>query len=159
MLQRLESLLVAAAALAVLAMGVMITANVILRVAGTSLPDSVVIVQELMIVAIVLPLAAVTAARAHIAVEVLFNRLPSRMQRSLVPIGWIVGLAALVPLGYAGGREAWSAFEGGSFYFGDLSLPKWPGLACFVLGIAACCLRLVWILIEDAGRFFNSGDR
>lgn len=151
MLKRLENLLLAAAAMAVLAMGVMITVNVILRLAGNSLPDSVVIVQELMIVAIVLPLAAVTAARAHISVEVLTARLPERVQRALLPLGWIVGLVALIPLGWRGWTEFLSAWQGGSFYFGDLSVPKWPGLLCFALGIAVCCLRLLWILLEDLG--------
>ena len=34
---------------------------------------------------------------------------------------------ALAPLIYSGGREFFAAVEKGSFFYGDLNLPKWPG--------------------------------
>lgn len=155
MLKRIETLLLGLAALAVLTMGVMITVNVVLRLFGTSLPDSVVLVRELMVAAIILPLAAVTAARAHVCVEVLTNLLPPRVRQGLILIGWFVGLVAFAPLVYAGWRELASTWTGGSFFFGDLSLPKWPGRLLFLIGMAAFWLRLLILLIEDTRAFLD----
>lgn len=155
MLKRLETILLELGALAVMLMGAMITVNVILRLFGTSLPDSVILVREFMVAAIVLPLAAVTAARAHVCVEVLVNRLSLRTRHSLIILGWVVGLVAITPLVYAGGRELVSTWTRDAFFFGDLSLPKWPGRFLFFIGMALCWVRLWAILIEDIKNFSN----
>jgi TRAP-type C4-dicarboxylate transport system permease small subunit len=158
MLRKIETFLLGLAALAVLTMGAMITANVILRLFGTSLPDSVVVVQELMVVAIILPLAAVTAARAHVSVEVFINHLPARVTQGLILIGWVVGLVAFAPMIYAGWREFASTWNSGSFYFGDLSLPKWPGRLIFFVGMTAFWFRLVLVLLQDARNFLSNKE-
>ncbi|MGH1414980.1 MAG: TRAP transporter small permease [Pelagimonas sp.] len=155
MLKRFENILLGLAALAVLVMGAMITLNVVLRLFGTSLPDSVVLVRELMVAGILLPLAAVTAARAHVCVEVLTNRLPPRVTQFLILIGWVIGLVALAPMVYAGWRELVATWTKGSFFFGDLSLPKWPGRLIFFVAMSACWLRLFLVLIEDAQAFLH----
>jgi TRAP-type C4-dicarboxylate transport system permease small subunit len=153
MLKRIENLLLALAALSVLTMGAMITVNVILRLFGTSLPDSVVLVRELMVAAIILPLAAVTLARAHVSVEVLVNQLPTRVTNALILVGWTIGLIAFAPMVYAAWRELASAWTSGSFFFGDLSMPKWPGRLIFLVGMSAFWLRLLLVLIEDTRTF------
>ncbi len=158
MLKRFENILLGLAALAVLTMGAMITVNVVLRLFGSSLPDSVVIVRELMVAGILLPLAAVTAARAHVCVEVLTNRLPDRVTQALILIGWVIGLIALAPMVYAGWRELGATWTKGSFFFGDLSLPKWPGRLVFFVAMAACWLRLLLVFIEDARVFLRSKE-
>ena len=63
MLVNLEKILLGLGAIAVIALGVLITANVVMR-AGFSgaVPDSVTMVRELMVAAILLPLGAATAA-------------------------------------------------------------------------------------------------
>jgi len=134
----------------------MITVNVVLRLFGTSLPDSVVLVRELMVAAIVLPLAAVTTARAHVSVEVLVNQLPARITQGLILVGWIIGLLAFAPLVYAAWRELASTWSSGSYFFGDLSLPKWPGRLLFFVGVLAFWLRILVILIDDMREFMRS---
>jgi len=52
-------------------------------------------------------------------------------------------------LTYAGWRELATTWSNGSFFFGDLSLPKWPGRLLFFVGMAACWLRLAIVLIDD----------
>ncbi|MBO9465183.1 TRAP transporter small permease [Tropicibacter sp. R15_0] len=158
MLKKVENLLLGLAALAVLVMGAMITVNVILRLFGTSLPDSVVLVRELMVAGILLPLAVVTAQRAHVCVEVLTNRLPPRVTQGLILIGWVIGLLALAPMVYAGWRELAATWSKGSFFFGDLSLPKWPGRLVFFLAMSACWLRLLLVLIEDTRAFLRNEE-
>lgn len=150
MLGRLENALLACAAAAICIMGAMITINVVLRLFGTSLPDTVVIVKELMVFAIILPLAIVTRLREHISVEVVAKLLPASINRWLAVLGWIVGLFALSVLAWAGWREFLKVWNSGSFFFGDLSLPKWPGRLAFALGIGFACVRLFLVLKDDA---------
>lgn len=152
-LARLEALLLALGALAVMLLGLLIAGNVAARaLLGTSLPDSVIMVQELMVAAILLPLAAATAARAHVSVEVVSNLMGARVRSWLIVLGSLVGMLALLPLVYAGWRELVSTWSSGSFYFGDLGLPKWPGRLLFLIGIAACWLRLLVLVLRDTRR-------
>ena len=153
MLQRIEKLLLELAVYAVLLLGVLITSSVLLRVFFNSgVPDSVVIVRELMVAAIVLPLAAASAARAHIVVEFLSNRLPASIQAWLVVFGTAFGVLALLPLIYASFKETVHTLQSGAFYFGQLNLPKWPAYLIFLIGISFCWLRLLLLFIGDVKR-------
>jgi len=157
MLKRIEKLLLDLGVFAVFGLGVLITASVILRATVNSgIPDTIVIVRELMVAAILLPLAAVTTARAHIVVEFASKALPYRVQDWLVVLGSVLGVLALGPLLYAGWREIVNTIERGSYFFGELNLPKWPGRVIFLVGISMCWLRLLLMAIEDI-RTIRSG--
>lgn len=157
MLARVERVLLAAGAAAILLLGLMITANVLGRaLLGVTFPDSVTVVRELMVAAIVLPLAAATAARGHVAVTVLADRLPPRAQAWLVALGWVVGALALLPLLWAGWNELAHNWTTGGFFPGDARLPRWPGRALFFLGVVACWVRLVTLAWEDGRRAARS---
>ncbi|MGH1467141.1 MAG: TRAP transporter small permease [Cognatishimia sp.] len=150
MLHRIERLLLDLAVFAVIGLGVLITASVLLRVTVNSgIPDTIVMVRELMVVAIVLPLAIATTERAHIVVEFLSNKMPQRAQNWLVVFGGGFGLLALSPLIYAGWHETVHTFENGAFFFGQLNLPKWPGRVIFLIGISFCWLRLLLMVVGD----------
>lgn len=158
MLIPLEKVLLALGAIAVFALGAMITTNVVMRgVFGTALPDTVIMVRELMVAAILLPLAAATAERAHVSVEFISDRMGPRTRSWLVVLGSIVGLLALAPLIYSGGREFLKVWERGSFYSGDLDLPKWPGLLLYVIGLSACWLRLLELAVRDSLTILRGG--
>jgi len=158
MLVRLENVLLGLGALAVILLGVLIAGNVVARAAfGTSFPDSVMMGRELMVAAILLPLAAATAQRAHVCVEFISDRMGPRTKSWLIVLGSVTGLLALTPLLYAGWRELMSNWASGSFYFGDLGLPKWPGRLLFLIGIGACWLRLAELAIRDT-RTILRGD-
>ncbi|KQI68831.1 C4-dicarboxylate ABC transporter permease [Loktanella sp. 3ANDIMAR09] len=158
MLYRIERLLLDLACCAVVALGALITISVALRVTvNGGIPDTIVMVRELMVMAIVLPLAAATTARAHIVVEFLSNRMPLRTQGWLVVVGGVMGLLALSPLLYAGWNEAAHAITGGSYYFGQLNLPKWPGRVLFLIGMSFCWLRLLLLVIGDVRTLRRGG--
>ena len=158
MLGRIESVLLAVGAAAILALGLMITANVLGRaLLGASLPDTVTIVRELMVAAIVLPLAAATAVRGHVAVTVLADRLGRRARSWLIVAGSVLGALALLPLIWAGWRELVHNWTTGGFFPGDLDLPRWPGRALFLLGVAACWLRLATLAWSDARTAASGG--
>ena len=159
MLRRIERLLLDLAVFAVFGLGVLITASVLLRITVNSgIPDTIVIVRELMVVAIVLPLAVATLERAHIVVEFLSNKMPTRVQDWLIVGGSIFGLFALSPLIFAGWRETVHTIESGAFFFGQLNLPKWPGRVIFLIGISFCWLRLLLMVIGDIRTIRSGGS-
>ncbi|EYD72542.1 TRAP transporter small permease [Limimaricola hongkongensis] len=159
MLSRIESFLLNLAAVAVIGLGLLITTSVLLRATlNSGIPDTINMVRELMVAAIVLPLAATAAARGNIVVEVLSERLPLRVQDWLVVLGSVVGLLALAPLIWAGWNEAVHTLQSGSYFFGQLSLPKWPGRVIFLFGVSFCWLRLAVQMVGDI-RTIRSGGR
>ncbi|MFD2740430.1 TRAP transporter small permease [Sulfitobacter aestuarii] len=150
MLVPLEKILLALGAVAVIMLGVMITANVLARaVFASQVPDSVTMVRELMVAAILLPLAAATAARAHVSVAFVSDMFPARLRSWLIVAGSVIGMIALAPLIWAGWRELFGVIESGSFFYGDLTLPKWPGRLLFLIGILATFLRLAELAWRD----------
>ncbi|SIS64853.1 Tripartite ATP-independent transporter, DctQ component [Roseivivax lentus] len=152
MLRRIEQLLVDLAIVSVLGLGFLITLTVVLRAGfNSNVPDAIVMVRELMVAAVILPLAATTANRAHIVVEFVSNRMPPRMRDSLIVFGSVFGLLALAPLLWAGWREVTHTIASGGYFFGDLQLPKWPGRVIFLVGISFCWLRLAIMVWRDVG--------
>lgn len=158
MLVPLEKILLALGAVAVILLGVLITSNVIARTVFNSfIPDSVIMVRELMVAAILLPLAAATAQRAHVSVAFLSDRFNPRFKSWLIVLGSLVGMIALAPLIYKGAQELIKVIERGSFFSGDLDLPKWPGYLFFVLGLGAAWLRLLELLVRDIRTILAGG--
>jgi TRAP-type C4-dicarboxylate transport system permease small subunit len=156
MLVPLEKILLGLGAAAVILLGILITSNVVARaVFASSVPDSVTLVRELMVAAILLPLAAATANRAHVSVAFVSDRFGPKLW--LIVLGSVMGVIALGGLIYSGGREFLSVWEKGSFFYGDLNLPKWPGRLLFVVGIAACWLRLAELAIRDVRTILSGG--
>ncbi len=150
MLGTLERALSSVAALCVVGLCLVITGTVLSRwLLGWGIPDDVTIVKELMIGAIVLPLAYVTSSRSHIAVEVLYDRLGRRTQLRLLAFGTAFGFFTLLPLLYA----AWNAFlyawESENYFFGDLELPEWPGKMAFFVGLFFFIFRLSLLMATD----------
>ena len=68
-----------------------------------------------------------------------------------------MGLLALMPLIYASWRVAGQAFASGEFYYGDLNLPRWPGVALFMAGLLLMWVRLAMLLVGDL-RQLRHGD-
>tara|TARA_R110002049_G_scaffold307712_2_gene509121 strand:+ start:96151 stop:96684 length:534 start_codon:yes stop_codon:yes gene_type:complete len=158
MLVNLEKILLGLGALAVIGLGVLITSNVMARALFASqVPDSVTMVRELMVAAILLPLAAATAARAHVSVAFVSDRFPARLRSWLIVAGSVIGMVALAPLIWAGARELIGVVEKGSFFYGDLNLPKWPGRLLFLLGICATFARLAELTWRDSRTILAGG--
>ena len=106
MLVPLEKILLGLGAAAVILLGILITTNVVARaVFASSVPDSVTMVRELMVAAILLPLAAATANRAHVSVAFISDRFSPRLRSWSIVLGSVMGMIALAALIYAGTRE------------------------------------------------------
>lgn len=149
-MKKIEHLLDTLAAIAIAALCVLITVNIVAREAiQTGVPDIIVIVQELMIPAILFPLAAATAARSHIAIDVIANFFPAPLKRWIAVFAGLIGLVIVTVLLAAGWMEFWKTFNGNAHYGGYFHWPKWPGRAMFVLAIAFFELRMLHILWVD----------
>lgn len=154
----IERTLLDLAALALVGLGLVIFANVVMRAGfGSAVPDAIILVRELMVAAIILPMAAATAARGHVAVTFFSDRMPPALRARLIVLGHVMGVLALIPLIYAAWRVTGQAFRSGEFYYGDLNLPRWPGIALFLTGLALMWLRLVVLLVGDLRQLRGGG--
>ena len=122
---------------------------------GRSVPDVVVLTENLMPVIVALPLAFVAARRGHIEVEVFTNWLPPR---GIVALNIFANLIGLIIFGLI----AWGAWnvlgrdiETGRFYEGLLRVPAWPAKAFFFFGLTLFSLRLLLNLVEDVQRLLG----
>lgn len=159
MLDRIEKLFIDVATASIILLALMIFADVIaLNLFKAAVPDAVIIVRELMVLAIIMPLAAATTQRAHISVEFLTNMLPSRVVDHFMIFGTLFGVFALTPLIYSGGKELMHQINTGSAFYGDLNLPQWPGRLAFVIGISLCWLRLVIMACGDIATVLRGGS-
>jgi len=150
MVNKIENVLLGIAGACILALCALITTTVLTRsFLGWGIPDDVVIVKELMVGAIVLPLAAVSSARAHIAIDFLYNRFNKKTQAWLLAFSSIFALIALFPITYAAWRELAHVIKIDAYFFSELSLPKWPGNLAFFVGIAFFSLRMALLFFKD----------
>lgn len=150
MLDRLERIFVDVAVVATMALALLIFTDVLaLNIFNKSVPDTVIIVRELMVLAIIMPLAAATTKRSHIAVEFVTNFLPDRLVNWFVVFGSLFGVVALMPLIWSAGKEFLYQWNTGSEFYGDLGLQQWPGRLAFVMGLCLCWLRLVLMVAAD----------
>lgn len=157
-MKAIERIMLELAVVAALALALMITVNVIGRqVFGWTIPDVVVLVRELMIPTIMLPLAAATANRAHIAVTFVTDRMSPGWRGRMMVLGWIVGLIAVLPLLYASWRDLSAAWSSGEFYDGLLGIPRWPMRLVFLLGLVAMWVRLAMVAAHDMAELRRTG--
>ena len=119
------------------------------------IPDDVLIVRELMVAIILLPLASVTAARAHIAVTVFTNWLGGLCKIVLSALGHFTGLVLVTGLIWAGGRLFWSSWKSGDYFDGNIYIPAWIGYAVFLLALMAFAIRLAVQFMSDMLRSFK----
>lgn len=128
----LENVFLLVAVVCILGLCAVIASSVLLRTFSSSgIPDEIVIVGEMMIGALILPLAFVAADRGFISVEIFTQKLGPKFQQALNVLTAIAGLIAVAPITYAAYLSVVDAFESGAYFFGLLELPKWPGHTLF----------------------------
>ncbi len=149
-LQLVERVLLVLAAISILLICAIIFSGVVSRaVFDWSLPDAEIIVRDLMIAAIILPLAYVTADRAHIAVDVFINLMPKGVRPWSDLLGSLIGFLVLLPIAYGGWQGFNTAWGDGNYYYGEFDLPEWPGKLAFFVGYLAFVIRLFSLIVID----------
>lgn len=134
----------------VVLMGLIIVITIVGRwLVGRGIPDDVAFVQDLMVVCVTLPLAAVTSDRSHIAVEVFTNWLPQKVRSVLELVGLAIGIVAFGLLAFGAWLLFVEAWTTGSYYDGDFEIPHWPAKLACLIGFGAMTVRLVLLAISD----------
>lgn len=137
-----ERAFLALSMIGIVAMGVLVTLSILGRALfGLALPDTDIIIGELMVTAMILPLAYVAATGAHIAVDVFARMAPEGAQPWFRLLASLAGLAVLLPIAWGGYTELTGALEAGAYYYGDLFLPEWPGRTAYLLGFLLFAFR------------------
>lgn len=149
-MKRLELILVEMATLSIIILALLIFADVAAVVVFNSyIPDVVIIARELMVLAIILPLAATTSNKAHISVEVIANLMPEKVVKRLITFGYFFAAVAIVPLTFVAIKDLVQQVDTGELFYGDLQLPVWPGRLAFSIGMTMCLLRLITLFVGD----------
>lgn len=138
------------AATAVILLCLLIVSNVISRqFLDSGVPDSTLLVKELMIPTILFPLASATAQRAHVSIEFFAQHFPPRLNFWIAVFAGLIGLMVAGVLLVAGWQELVENYTSGAEYAGDFDLKKWPSRAIFVLAIVFFVLRILQVLWQD----------
>ncbi|WP_294221542.1 TRAP transporter small permease [uncultured Shimia sp.] len=159
MLVLVEKISLIIASVAILAICAIIFSGVLTRaIFNWSLPDAEIMVRELMIAAMILPLAYVTANRAHIAVDVFVNLMPNWVKPWVDFLGSVIGFLVLLPIAYGGWKAFNTAWWDGNYFYGEFDLPEWPGKLAFCFGYIVFVVRLAWLVFIDFKSLFRSED-
>ena len=155
-LRKIENAAMWLACAALFLMGAIVTASVIGRVAfNLPVPDDLIMVGLLMVCVIVLPLAFVERADGHIAVTVIADRLPVRVQYGLRAFGTILFAGFFGTMGYMLALKVPGEYADNLYYDGQLYIPTWPMKAMFVFGVAVLTVRCLVSLYNHVGIVFT----
>jgi len=146
----IERAAIVVAAVAVLAAGAIICINIVGRsTIGFGIPDAEIIIQDLMVLAVLLPLATVAGRRAHITVDLFVRTLSPRTQRWLNAAMGVLSVLFLIPIVWSGWANFASAWRGGGYYDGNLEIAEWPGRLAFLVGMLIFVARSIHRIFTD----------
>ena len=146
----IERIAIAIAAVAVLVAGAIICINIAGRtVFRFGIPDAEIIIQDLMVLAVMLPLATVAGRRAHIAVDLFVRRLAPRAQRRANAAMGALSVLFLIPIVWSGWANFASAWRTGGYYDGGLEIAEWPGRLAFLVGMLIFVARSIHRVFSD----------
>jgi TRAP-type C4-dicarboxylate transport system permease small subunit len=139
----IENLALWIACASLFAMGLIVTGSVVGRALfNHPIPDDLLIIGLLMVCVIVMPLAYVERSDGHIAVTVIANKLPLRVQALMMASGNLLFGAFLGTMGFMLAKKVPTEITQNLYYDGQLDVPTWPMKVVFAFGVAAFLLRL-----------------
>lgn len=140
------------ACLAVVVMMLLSCADVVLRLFGAPIPGAYEMVGFLGAVIVSFALAYTSLQRGHVAVEVIFEKLPARVQYFVESAGNLTGAALFALI-------AWHSLAYGTDlrHSGEVSLTLQMPIYPFVYGIALGSGMLALVLLIDFIRSFRRG--
>jgi len=140
------------ACVAVVAMMLLSFADVALRLFGIPIPGTYEMVGFLGAVVIAFALAHTSLQQGHVAVEVIFEKLPLKGQYFIEAGGHLAGAGLF-------GLMAWQSLLYGTDlrHSGEVSLTLQMPLYPFIYGISLGCGLLAMVLLVDAVRSFKRG--
>lgn len=128
---------------AVLLMMVMATADVVSTVFNRPIAGAHEGVEMLMVVVIFLALPYAESRGQHIAVDLVFNRLPPRVRQALGLFALVLALVFFGAMAWQGWKLFWASWLIREYASGAVRMPVYPAKALFALGVTASTAVLV----------------
>jgi TRAP-type C4-dicarboxylate transport system permease small subunit len=129
---------------AIVAMMLLSTTDVVLRLFGKPIPGTYELVGFLGTLVVSFALAFTSMEKGHIAVEILIEKLPQRMQLAVESLGNLVGMLLFGLITYQAFFYALDIRKSGEVSL-TLQMPVYP----FIFGIAIGCGLLCLLLISE----------
>ena len=132
------------ACIAVIAMMMLSTADVVMRLFGKPIPGTYELVGFLGAIVVSFALVFTSMEKGHIAVEILVEKLPQRAQLSIEAVCNLIGALLFGVIAYQAVLYALDMKQSGEVSL-TLQMPPYP----FIFGIAAGCALLCLLLVAD----------
>ena len=132
------------ACIAVIAMMLLSTADVVMRLFGKPIPGTYELVGFLGAIVVSFALVFTSMEKGHIAVEILEEKLPQRAQLSIEAVCNLIGALLFGVIAYQAVLYALDMKQSGEVSL-TLQMPPYP----FIFGIAAGCALLCLLLVAD----------
>ncbi|MEM1073759.1 MAG: TRAP transporter small permease [Pseudomonadota bacterium] len=150
MLKRTEFLLDTLGAVAVAMLCLLIVISVFAReLFAFAVPDSIILVRELMVPAILFPLSAATSRRAHVAIDLFANKFPDALNRWIAVFAALVGIVIVTTLVVAGWEQFIKNWGNRAHHGGDLLIPKWISRAAYFVAFGFVLIRMIQLFWVD----------
>jgi len=147
---RLTSFLFWIAGSAIVAMMLLTCADVLLRLFRHPIPGTYELVSFFGAVAVSFAMAHTSAEKGHIAVSVITDRLPKRLQSMLGALTNALGCTLFILIAWRSALYAETIQRSGEVSL-TLQLPFYP----FIYGIACSAAAVSFVLLIEAGRSFT----
>jgi TRAP-type C4-dicarboxylate transport system permease small subunit len=145
-----ERVLLAISLVALALLCLVVTYTVLSRALhGPLIPDDVQIVRQLLVIVIIFPMAAVTAARMHIEVTIFSNWLSRTGKHRLTVLGDVLGLLLFSILLAGAVRLFADSYSSGEYFDGDIDIPYWMVHGAYMIALAALWLRMLAMTFAD----------
>ena len=150
MFKRAEFLLDTLGAIAVALLCLLIVVTVFSREAfAYAVPDSIILVRELMVPAILFPLSATTSRRAHVAIDLFANHFPAALNRWIAAVAALIGIVIVAALVVAGWQQFVNNWNNGAHDGGDFLIPKWISRAAYFVAFGFVLMRMIQMFFLD----------
>lgn len=140
----IEDGLVIVAGLIVLALMIVVTADVIMRsLFNYPLPNSYEYMELGMVFIVYLGAAQVQREKRHIAIDALVKALPPRGRALAEMLGCLIGLVLMTAIGWWGAQAAWNSYVTSEYIGSVARLPVLPARIALMAGVLVLSLRLL----------------
>ncbi|WP_084500398.1 TRAP transporter small permease [Brevibacterium album] len=151
--RRLSSTFAVIASLTIALIMVLTVADVARRsLTGRSIPGTTEFSEVFLVAAAFLGLAYAMRTGAHVAVDLVVERMPARAGRIVFTIGMVTAIAVLVWMTFQTGGAALRSISAGEYRYGLIQVPIWPAKAVIPVALAALILECVITLAKTWGR-------
>lgn len=146
-----EDGLVVIAGFIVIAMMLMVTADVISRTLfNAPLPNSYEYMELGMVFAVYLGAAQVQREKRHVAIDALIKHFPPRLRAFVEMLGCVIGLVLMAAIGWWGATAAWNSYLTSEYIGSVARLPVLPARLALVAGVLVLSLRLLIDIVDYA---------